>query len=135
MNDTSTAGGGMGAAIGAVIGIVAYLLYAIALWRIFTKAGFPGWLGLIPIVNAIYFIKVGNKSGWLVLLYLIPIVNLVVHYLVGLWVARSFGHGHGYAIGLFFLPLVFALVLAFDGSRHRSGGGYAESFGGQVATA
>lgn len=70
-------------------------------------------------VNTIFFITCGNHSGWFVLLYLVPIVNIITHAFVCGWVSRAYGHGVGFAVGLFFLPFIFLLILGFDSSPHR----------------
>ena len=46
-----------------LIGLAIYVLAVVALWRIFTKAGYPGWLAIIPIVNAIFLVKIAGFSG------------------------------------------------------------------------
>ena len=40
-----------GGTAGTIIGLAYYILLAIAMWKVFTKAGYPGILALIPIVN------------------------------------------------------------------------------------
>jgi hypothetical protein len=103
-----------------LIGLLFYVLLAVALWRVFTKAGYPGWLAIIPIVNTIFLVKVAGYSGWMTLLYLIPIVGLIFHIIVSIRVGRAFGHGGFFA---FFLLVVFwvigYLILAFSDDRYR----------------
>jgi len=104
-----------------LIGLLFYVLLAVALWRVFTKAGYPGWLAIIPIVNTIFLVKVAGYSGWMTLLYLIPIVGLIFHIIVSIRVGRAFGHGGFFS---FFLLVVFwvigYLILAFSDDRYRT---------------
>ena len=45
-----------------IIALVFYILMAIALWRIFEKAGLPGILGIIPIVNLFFLVRIAGMS-------------------------------------------------------------------------
>lgn len=90
-----------------VIGLIWYVLVAVALWRVFSKAGYPGILAIIPIVNIFILVKVAGYSAWLGLLYLIPIVNLVFSIIVAVRVGKGFGKGGGWS---FFLLWLFAFI-------------------------
>src|SRR2546426_9659264 len=82
---------------------VVVLLIA-ATWKVFTKAGKPGWAAIIPIYNTYVLIKVAGRPGWWLVLYIIPIVNIVISIIVSLDVARNFGKGG--AFGFFLLWLL-----------------------------
>jgi hypothetical protein len=72
-----------------------------ALWKVFEKAGKPGWAAIIPIYNAIVIIQIARKPTWWFLLYLIPIVNIVIAVIVVHNVAKNFGKGVGFTRDLF----------------------------------
>lgn len=110
------AGQSTGSAVG---GIVGYLILVVVYWRIFTKAGRPGWLAIIPIVNTIVLIQISGHSGWSVLLLIIPIVNIVWWIIVTNHLARSFGKGGVFGFFLLFLlSIIGLLILAFDSSTY-----------------
>lgn len=88
-------------------------------WMIFTKAGEDGWKAIIPIWNTLILLKIIGREWWWILLMLIPIVNIVVWVLVSLGLAKSFGRGTGFAIGLIFLPFIFAPILGFGSDTYR----------------
>lgn len=90
----------------------------VCMWKIFTKAGQPGWASLIPFYNYYVLFEIAWGNGLLFLLLLIPIANFVV--LIILWVklAQSFGYSAAFAIGLLFLPIIFLPILAFGSSRY-----------------
>ena len=94
------------------------VLLIVAMWKVFAKAGQPGWAALIPIYNAYIMLKIAGKPGWWLVLYLIPIVNLVVCILVLLAVAKAFGKGGGFVAGMILLPIIFWPILAFDCSTY-----------------
>jgi hypothetical protein len=88
-------------------------------WMIFVKAGEEGWKAIIPIYNVIVLLKIVGRDWWWVLLMLIPIVNLVIWIIVALDLAKAFGRGTGFAIGMIFLPFIFALILGFGSDRYQ----------------
>jgi hypothetical protein len=90
-----------------IVGLIWYVLVAVALWKVFTKAGYPGVLAIIPIVNIVVLVRIAGYSGWLTLLYFIPIVNIVFSIMVALRVGRAFGKGGGWS---FFLLWLFAFI-------------------------
>jgi hypothetical protein len=84
--------------------ILAYLsifvLLVAAYWRIFTKAGQPGWAAIIPIYNTYVLLKVIGRPSWWLILLLIPMVNIVADLVVSLELATSFRRGSGFGLGL-----------------------------------
>lgn len=94
---------------------VAVIVFEVAaLWKVFTKASRPGWAAVIPLYNTYTMLKVVGRSGWWLLLLVIPFVNLVAAAVVVYDLARSFGKGGGFAIGLFFLSFIFIPILGFS---------------------
>ena len=101
------------------IGIVIYIITVVALWKVFTKAGYPGWLAIIPIVNAFVLVKVAGYSAWMGLLYLIPIVNIIFHIIVSLRVGKGFAQGAAFSIFLLWLfPFIGYLILGFGSADY-----------------
>jgi len=97
-------------------GIVAFSLATV--WRIFEKAGEPGWAVLIPIYNVALMIRLAGKPWWWLLLLPIPLVNYAVVILVSISIARNFGRGRWFGLGLGFLSLVFYPILAFGDAEY-----------------
>jgi hypothetical protein len=127
---TYSSGGAGGAAAGIFIGLGVIVLYAIALWRVFTKAGQPGWAAIIPIYNYYIILKIVGRPGWWLVLYLIPVVNIIILVIVLNDLSKSFGHGVGFTLGLLFLSLIFFAILGFGDSRYLGPAGAS----GAVAT-
>lgn len=96
------------------------VLMLAAVWKLFTKAGQPGWKCLIPIYGAVVFLRIVGRPGWWFLLLCIPIVNLFLSLALCIDLARVFGKGGGYAAGLAFLTPIFLLMLAFGESQYQS---------------
>jgi hypothetical protein len=95
------------------------VLMIAAMWKIFTKAGEPGWAAIIPIYNFIILLKIAGKPLWWIVLMLIPFVNLVVAIMVIWSVARNFGKGGGFALGMLLLPPIFYPLLAWGDAQYN----------------
>ena len=111
--------GGGGSAILWVLYIAFVVAYLVAGWVVFTKAGQEGWKSLIPIYNLYVLLKIVGRPGWWLLLFLVPFVNFVIWIIVALDLAKSFGKGTGFAIGLILLAPIFYLILAFGDATYR----------------
>lgn len=104
--------------------VIAYLaliaLVIVAFWRVFEKAGKPGWAAVIPIYNAYIILKIVNRPGWWLLLYLIPIVNLIVYIVVSVDLAKAFGKSTAFGIfGLWLFSFIGYLILAFGEAEYK----------------
>jgi len=95
------------------------ILMLASMWKVFVKAGQPGWASLIPIYNAYVFLKIAGKPGWWLLLLFIPLVNLVAGILALIAFVNRFGKGGGYVLGLIFLPFIFYPMLAFGDAQYQ----------------
>ena len=103
-----------------LIALVFYVLVVIGLWKVFTKAGYPGILAIIPIVNVVFLVKIAGMSGWLALLYLIPIVGFIFGIVVAIKLGERFGKGGLFSFFLLFvLQYIGYLIIGFGSSRYR----------------
>ena len=103
-----------------LIALVFYVLVVIGLWKVFAKAGYPGILAIIPIVNVVFLVKIAGMSGWLALLYLIPIVCFIFGIIVAVKLGERFGKGGLFSFFLLFVfPYIGYLILGFGESRYR----------------
>jgi len=112
----------MSPAVGMVLGIcylVVILLIIISMWKIFVKAGKPGWAAIVPIYNLIVILEIAGKPIWWFILLLIPFVNIIVLIMVLISFAKNFGKGAGFAIGMLILPFIFYPMLAFGDATYQ----------------
>lgn len=72
-------------------------------WKMFEKAGQPGWAILIPIYNFYIMLKIAGRPGWWLLLCFLPLVNLVIVIVVSIDLAKSFGQSALFGFFLLFL--------------------------------
>lgn len=96
-----------------LFGLILSILLIVGMWKMFSKAGEPGWTSIIPFLNSYKLYKIGWGSGWIFLLTLIPIVNIIVSIMLGIKLARAFGKGTGFAVGLILFPSLFYMILGF----------------------
>ena len=101
-----------------VVSAIVGIFMIVSLWKVFQKAGQPGWAVLVPFYNIYVFIKVAGKPGWWLLLMFIPVVNFVVAILMIVSFAENFGKSVGFAIGMIFLPIIFFPILAFGDATY-----------------
>jgi hypothetical protein len=103
-----------------LVGIAFYVLYAVTMWKVFVKAGYPGILALIPIVNWVFLVKIAGMSGWLALLYLIPIVGWVFGIVVAIKEGANFGKGGAFSFFLLWMfPFIGHLIIGFGSAQYR----------------
>jgi hypothetical protein len=89
------------------------LFIIVSYWKVYQKAGKPGWAAIIPIYNIIVLLEIVGKPIWWIILFFIPIVNIVVGIIIAHQLAKAFGQDVGFTFGLIFLPFVFYPLLAF----------------------
>jgi hypothetical protein len=102
-----------------VIGLLIALVLIVAMWKVFTKAGQPGWASIIPIYNLYVWCKIVGRPGWWILLMLIPFVNIIVGIILCIDMAKSFGKGAGFGIGLALLGVIFVPILGFGSAQYQ----------------
>jgi hypothetical protein len=108
----------IGSVIGGLLGSVFGIIVLIAMWKVFTKAGKPGWAVLIPFYNLYVLLEIVGRPGWWLLMFLIPIVNVIFLVTVNFDLAKSFGKGTGFGLGLIFLTPIFILILGFGSAQY-----------------
>lgn len=113
MNDSSIG------AIGIAIYVIVVVLLIASMWKIFTKAGKPGWASIIPIYNFIVLLEIIGKPMWWLVMFLIPGVNLVFMIWMINLLSKSFGKNEGFTIGMIILPFIFYPVLGFGSAQYQ----------------
>lgn len=115
---------GSSAAFVVVLVVTFVLLLAIAvllvagMWKMFAKAGRPGWAALIPIYNTIVMLEIVGRPAWWIFLMFVPFVNIFVLVIVMLDLAKSFGKSSAFAVGLILLTSIFVMILGFGSATY-----------------
>ena len=111
-----------------VVMLAIVVLEIAAFWRIFTKAGEPGWASLVPFYNLWVLLRISGKPGWWLILFFVPVVNIVIAILQVIGLAKAFGKGGGFAVGLLLLPFIFHPMLAWGDAQYQGGAAPATAF-------
>jgi hypothetical protein len=90
----------------------------IGMWKVYTKAGEPGWAVLIPFYNYWVMMRIIGRPYWWLLLFLLPVINIVITFIIHVDLAKSFGRGVGFGIGLALLSFIFFPILGFGNARY-----------------
>ena len=92
-----------------------------AQWKLYTKAGKPGWASIVPIYNVIVMLEIVKKPMFWFVLLLIPLVNIIFAIWVVNLLSRRFGKDEGFTVGMILLPFVFYPILGFGSATYNSG--------------
>jgi ABC-type sulfate transport system permease subunit len=118
--DPAAAAAAAGIGMGMVIVYLAIcLLMIISLWKVFSKAGQPGWASIVPFYSIYVFLKVAGKPGWWLVLMLLFPISIIFGIIATIGLARNFGKGGGFTAGLILLPVIFLPMLAFGSAQYR----------------
>ncbi|MBR5621065.1 hypothetical protein IKW75_01100 [Candidatus Saccharibacteria bacterium] len=159
-NEAAAAGAVLGGMLGtfAVIGIAITILLIVAMWKLFKKAGEPGWKSLIPIYDVYILYKISGAKAWFWGLFVSEVLviiesviasanggvvtdasgnvtaindvafgaivafaaifELICYIVLCVKLSKAFKRGAGTAIGLFFFPNIFTLILAFGSAKY-----------------
>jgi hypothetical protein len=106
-----------------IVGVIIYLgivvLMIASLWKIFVKAGKPGWAAIIPIYNIIVLLEIVGKPVWWIILFMIPFINIIFLIWTVNLLSKSFGKDEGFTIGLILLGIVFYPILGFGSAQYK----------------
>ena len=102
-----------------ILPLAVALLMLIAEWRIFTKAGKPGWAVLIPIYNMWVLYTVICGRGTAMFRLLIPLYNIYWSIKSMICLAHAYGKSTGFGVGLIFLAPIFLCILGFGGAEYQ----------------
>ncbi len=95
------------------------VVYIVAIWKIYEKAGQKGWASLIPIYNIYILLKIIGKPGWwLLLLFFVPFLNIILAIWMTNLLSKSFGKDVLFTIGLLFFGFIFYPILGFSDTRY-----------------
>ncbi len=129
-----------------IVAFIWWLLQIAANWRIFTKAGEAGWKSIIPVysdyisyriawqpsyfwltlilgivasgVSAVATSGDGTNTTILLVVSLIRLIMAIISIMYSFKLAKAFGRGTGFALGLIFLQPIFLLILGFGNDSY-----------------
>lgn len=94
--------------------IALIVVMIVGMWKLFTKAGRPGWASIVPIYNTYLLCKIAGRPGWWLVLMFLPLVNIAVLLILSLDLAKAFGRSAAFGvIALWIFPYIGYLMLGF----------------------
>ena len=100
-----------------LISLAIFVVVLVSLWKVFEKAGQPGWAGIIPIYNLVIFVlNIIKKPIWWIIICLIPIVNI----LACLELVKKFGKPDWHCILMFLFSFIYLPYLAFSDAKYTA---------------
>lgn len=121
MDSSNLLGGALLASFGTMmlISSAVGLVMLISMWKIFKKAGKPGWASIIPIYNIYVMIQIAKLPTYYLLLFIIPIANIYAMFKIYIELAHKFNKSTGFGVGLIFLSVIFFPMLAFGDATYE----------------
>jgi hypothetical protein len=106
-------------AFGLIALVIGYVITAIFLGKIFTKAGVPSWIAWVPFYNTWKLLEIGGQQGFWAILAVLPIVgyvSAVFMYIAMYHIGKKLGKEGVFVLLAIFLPIVWLIWLAIDKS-------------------
>lgn len=121
---TKAAAAGLGAAfvVYMIICIAIAAVMIVSLWKVFTKAGRPGWAAIVPFYNMWTLFEIGGQKGAYIFFIFIPFVGSIIYLVFQikayLEIAKRFGKDTTFGVLSIFFPFVTFPILAFSDAKY-----------------
>ena len=102
-----------------IFSILISLVLLVAEWRVFTKAGKPGWAVIIPIYNVWVLYTIICNRGTAMFRLLIPIYTIYWIFKSQIALAHAYGKSTGFGVGLVLLSPIFMCILGFGSAAYQ----------------
>jgi hypothetical protein len=118
-SNSSNGGGGMVAMFMLLVQLAIMAVVIAGIWKVFTKAGHPGWAAIVPLYNLYIMTKIVGRPWWWMLLCFIPFLGIIPAIILMWDLARSFGKDALFTVGLVLLSPIFMCVLGFGRAQYQ----------------
>ena len=100
--------------------IAVLVFYIVVMWKLYAKAGQPGWAAIIPIYNTLIMFKIIKMDWWhILILYFVPFASIVYMILIPLKLAKVFGKSTGFGVFAIFFSIIAYPILAFGEAKYQ----------------
>ncbi len=97
-------------------------LMIVGMWKLFEKAGRPGWASIVPFYNTYVMLEIaGRPTWWFAVILLVPVAQTVFSIILAIDFVKSFGKSLGYAVLSIVFPFVIYPVMAWDAQTRYVG--------------
>ena len=118
MNDATAAAMAAGSIVYMLVVLAISIVVLVGMWKVFEKAGKPGWGAIVPFYNLYCLFEMSFGTGWLFLLIFVPCVGAIMTIIMWVKLAMAFDKGVGFGIGILFLPYIFLPMLGFGDAQY-----------------
>ena len=103
-----------------IVSLIIVIIVLAASWKMFSKAGESGWKCIIPIYNVYtwFGITFGKENAIKFLFLLVPFYNIYVMIKWYIALAKAFGKGGWFTVGMIFLPFIFFPIIGFGSAQY-----------------
>ena len=105
-----------------LLALIVGIIVIVSMWKIFTKAGKPGWAAIVPVYREIVQLEIaGRPTWWVLLMMFVPIFLVWVAIVAAIDFAKSYGKSTGFGVLVALLPFIGLPMLAFGKDTHYVG--------------
>jgi hypothetical protein len=126
--------------VGIILWLAVIIVVVVGNWRVYEKAGQPGWACIIPIYSTLVLLKIVGKPWWWLFLMILPVfgafsivivgpsigmILLFISYISLVWIiwtlnmlSKSFGKSEGFTVGLVLLGCIFIPILGYGDAKY-----------------
>lgn len=104
------------------IALIFIILTVVSLWKVFKKAGKPGWAAIIPIYSTWVLFEIVGYPGWWSVLSIVPIINIfpaVVSLIAYFKLGKLFGKSDVFSVLLVIFSFICLPILAFGNASFQ----------------
>ncbi|MEX0775499.1 MAG: DUF5684 domain-containing protein [Phycisphaeraceae bacterium] len=105
-------------AIPLTIFLAVFVLAAVGLFKLFTKANKPGWAAFIPVYNGMVMAEIVGRPSWHGLLLLVPVLGVIMAILICIELAKSFGKDTVFGVLLALFSPIMMPILGFSSATY-----------------
>ncbi len=99
-----------------IISLLLSILLIVSMWKIYKKAGKPGWAAIVPVYNIIVLLEIAELPLWYIALFLVPFANIYAMFKIYIELAHKFGKSTGFGVASVFFSVICFPILAFNKS-------------------
>lgn len=93
-----------------IIILLSVLPGIIVWWKLFEKAGKPGWASIVPIYNLYVMTEIAEVPVWYMILALLPLVNIIGIILIAIELSKKYSNPATVWLGFLF-PIVALFMI------------------------
>lgn len=102
-----------------LIVLVMDIIFIVAYWKMFVKAGEAGWKSIIPLYSHYILFRIAGRNGWWFLALLVPIVNIFVLLMLAIDLAKHFGKSTAFGvIAIWIFSIIGYLILGLGDAKY-----------------